>query len=74
VNKDRYGRIVGEVYNGEINLNLAQIQAGKAAVYEDYCKKTIYKEAEQHAKEAQLGIWAKPGIHQTPWKWRKSKR
>ena len=74
VDKDRYGRIVGEVYNGEINLNLAQVQAGKAAVYDAYCKKSLYKEAEQQAKEAQLGIWAKPGIHQTPWEWRKSKR
>jgi endonuclease YncB( thermonuclease family) len=47
VDKDRYGRIVGEVYNGEINLNLAQVQARKAAVYDAYCKKSIYNEAEQ---------------------------
>ncbi len=43
IDKDRYGRTVGEVYSGEINLNLAQVQAGKAAVYETYCKKPEYK-------------------------------
>ncbi len=71
INKDRYGRTVGEVYSGEINLNLAQVESGKAAVYETYCKKPEYKAAETPAKEAKLGIWSEPGLHQTPWEWRK---
>ncbi|MEN8214825.1 MAG: thermonuclease family protein [Pseudomonadota bacterium] len=74
VDKDRYGRIVGEVYSGEINLNLAQVKAGKAAVYEAYCKKPEYKVAENQAKAAKQGIWSQPGIHQTPWEWRKEQR
>ena len=74
VDKDRYGRVVGEVYSGDVNLNLAQVKAGKAAVYDAYCKKSEYKAAETEPKEAGLGIWSKPGLHQTPWEWRKQQR
>jgi len=74
INKDRYGRTVGEVYNGEMNLNLAQVQAGQAAVYDTYCKKPAYKLAENQAKQANLGIWSKYGAHQSPWEWRKEQR
>jgi len=74
VDKDRYGRIVGELYSGETNLNLAQVQAGKAAVYDAYCKKPEYKVAEKEAKQNQLGIWSQTGLHQTPWEWRKQER
>jgi endonuclease YncB( thermonuclease family) len=74
VDKDSYGRIVGEVHSGEINLNLAQVKAGKAAVYRTYCKKSEYKVAEKEAIAAKLGIWSEPGLHQTPWEWRKQER
>lgn len=73
IDKDRYGRIVGEVYVGEVSLNLAQVKAGQAAVYDAYCKDSTYKVAENEAKSAKKGIWATSGLHQTPWKWRKSK-
>ena len=72
LDKDRYGRIVGDVYNSEeVNLNLALVKAGKAAVYDYFCEDTEYKAAELQAKEAKLGIWSEPGLHQTPWEWRK---
>ncbi|MBE9561717.1 MAG: thermonuclease family protein [Proteobacteria bacterium] len=74
IDKDRYGRIVGEVFSDGVNLNLAQVKAGKAAVYERYCKKSEYYSAEKTAKQAGLGIWSKPGLHQEPWQWRKNKR
>ncbi len=70
INKDRYGRTVGEVYSGGVNLNLAQVESGNAAVYDAYCKKPEYKVAERKAKQAKKGIWATEGLHQTPWKWR----
>ena len=74
IDKDRYGRIVGEVYSDGVNLNLAQIKAGQAAVYTRYCKKSEYKVAERPAKQAKLGIWSKSGLHQAPWQWRKNNR
>jgi endonuclease YncB( thermonuclease family) len=71
INKDRYGRTVGEIYSGNVNLNLAQVKAGKAAVYHTYCKKSEYKLAEKQAQTAKAGIWSQPGLQQTPWQWRK---
>ncbi len=74
VDQDRYGRIVGEVYNGEVNLNMAQVEAGQAAVYHAYCQKSDYQTAEDQAKQAKRGIWSQPGFHQAPWEWRKEQR
>jgi endonuclease YncB( thermonuclease family) len=73
--KDRYGRIVGEVFtlDGK-NLNLAQVEAGQAAVYEAYCKKPEYSRAQKQAQAAKLGIWAEPGLQQSPWDWRKQNK
>jgi endonuclease YncB( thermonuclease family) len=73
LDKDRYGRVVGEVYRGDENLNLAQVKTGYAAVYDAYCKKSEYPLEEQRANSAKQGIWSTPGIHQTPWEWRKQK-
>lgn len=74
IEKDRYGRIVGEVYSGNVNLNLAQVKAGKAAVYHTYCKKSEYKSAEKQAQTAKSGIWSQSGLQQKPWEWRKQSK
>lgn len=74
IDKDRYGRIVGEVYSGDVNLNLAQVKAGKAAVYRSYCKKSEYDLAEKQAQTAKSGIWSQPGLQQRPWEWRKQSK
>jgi endonuclease YncB( thermonuclease family) len=72
--KDRYGRIVGEIYAGERSLNLAMVEAGQAAVYPAYCKESRFFDAERRARDAGLGIWAKPGDQQQPWEYRRQKR
>ncbi|AUI69529.1 thermonuclease family protein [Beggiatoa leptomitoformis] len=75
INIDRYQRVVGEIYNGNANLNLAMVKAGKAAVYRQYCKKREpYEAAEEQAQHAKEGIWKTEGLHQTPWEWRKQQR
>jgi endonuclease YncB( thermonuclease family) len=74
IDKDRYGRVVGEVFDGDVNLNLAQVKAGKAAVYHTYCDKPEYNQAERESKQARLGIWAEAGMQQTPWDWRRAQR
>ena len=68
--KDRYGRLIGEVMKDGVNLNLAMVREGQAAVYVKYCKDAQYDEAENSAKKASIGIWSKPGTHQQPWTWR----
>ncbi len=73
-NKDRYGRIIGEVMADGKSLNLEMVRQGYAAVYPQYCKDEAYFAAQTQAKSSQLGIWSKPGLHQQPWQWRQQKR
>lgn len=68
--RDRYGRLVGEVLSEGRSLNLAMVEAGQAAVYNRYCSEDRYQEAERQAKSTGLGVWAEPGLHQRPWDWR----
>lgn len=72
--KDRYGRMVSEVFSGDDNLNLAMVRQGHAAVYPKYCDRQAYFEAEAQARQQGLGIWSKPGLHQQPWQWRHRQR
>lgn len=72
--RDRYGRIVGEIFAGQQSLNLAMVEVGQAAVYRRYCTDRRYTAAEQRAKSARLGIWSKPGDHQQPWAYRRAQR
>jgi endonuclease YncB( thermonuclease family) len=72
---DRFGRVVGDVYTLSPRrrlLNLAQVEAGQAAVYERYCKDGGFLRAERRARKARLGIWSRPGEQQTPWTFRLS--
>jgi endonuclease YncB( thermonuclease family) len=71
IDKDRYGRVVGEVLkeNGD-NLNLQMVLAGEAAVYPRYCSDDRYFQVQAVAKAARSGIWARAGLQQTPWRYR----
>lgn len=72
---DRFGRVVGDVYGLSPRrrlLNLAQVEAGQAAVYERYCTDGGFLRAERRARKAGLGIWSRPGEQQTPWTFRLS--
>lgn len=73
--RDRYGRIVGEVFgHAGQSLNLALVEAGQAAVYPRYCRELRYFEAQERAKAARRGIWEQDGEQQTPWTWRQGRR
>ena len=72
--KDRYGRIVGEVIattdDQQVNLNLEMVRSGQAALYRKYCREPRFREAHYQAQQAKAGIWSKPGLQQTPWEYR----
>lgn len=72
--RDRYGRMVAEVYavdaGGGENLNMAQTWAGHAVVYPRYCRDADYYDAEQAARSARVGVWEREGKQQRPWEWR----
>lgn len=68
--RDRYGRIVGELFHGSDNINLALVRQGHAAVYPAYCSEPRFYRAEEQARQQKLGIWKTPGLHQKPWRFR----
>lgn len=70
IERDRYGRLVGEVLMGSVSLNLAMVEAGQAAVYNRYCSDGRYPAAERQARQEGQGVWVEPGMQQRPWEWR----
>ncbi len=72
---DRYGRTVGKVYLGDMNINAELVKNGHAWVYRKYAKDQNLYELEAEARENQLGFWALSEEQKiAPWEWRQSKR
>ncbi len=69
--RDRYGRTVGEVWRGRVNLNLEMVRDGAVAVYPKYCREPSYTDAQRIVQSARVGIWREPGLQQRPWEWRR---
>ena len=74
--KDIYNRDVSEIFNDQLNINQYLVGIGAVAVYSGLCPKynRRYYLLENYAKSRKLGIWEIPGLHQTPWEYRKLKR
>ena len=70
---DRYGRIVGIIYVGNICINQEIIKAGFAWVYRQYCKDPFCREwmdLETQARENRIGLWShKDPV--PPWEYRR---
>lgn len=86
IERDRYGRIVGEVFvkaptaqqpEQELLLNYEQMKAGMAYVYRQYLdgcpSKDALVEGEQAAQKAKRGVWSNPSLVK-PWDFRKQRR
>ncbi len=79
VNKDKYGRIVGEVFIGDTNVNLEQIRRGYAWHYKAHArqqtkeKRKDYETAENEARLKKLGIWNDTNPT-PPWDYRNKKK
>lgn len=75
--KDRYGRILGQVYviHGVelVDINFAQVSAGLAWVYRQYPHTKEYVDEEAEARKAQRGLWKEPTAI-PPWLYRKMKK
>ena len=70
---DRYGRLVGRVYAGKVDVTAEMIKQGGAWVYRQYSRDPLLLILEQEAKSAKRGLWALPESEQTPpWEWRRS--
>ncbi len=69
--KDRYGRIVGEIFAGGSNINLIMLLEGHCWHYKKYSKEASYSEAEVKAKGNNLGLWAN-SLSIPPWEFRRA--
>ena len=73
--KERYGRIVGEVIlPGGISLNNELVYVGLAWWYRKYAPDDgMLERLEAEAREAKRGLWADKNPI-PPWEWRRIKR
>ena len=72
---DRYQRLVGHVYVGDVHVNRKMVQEGMAWVYRQYLKDQSLLKDEAQAKEAKKGLWSLPGTEQVPpWEWRRGNK
>ena len=69
---DRYGRTVGRVYVGSLDVNAELVKQGVAWVYRQYLKDQSLLKLEADAKAAKRGLWGLPEAERCPpWDWRK---
>jgi endonuclease YncB( thermonuclease family) len=77
--RDRYGRIVGKVLVGDVDVCLEQVRAGYAWHFKRYQHeqspedRQLYAQAEEKARADRLALWQDK--HPVPpWKWRRMNR
>ena len=71
---DRYGRTVGRVYVGELDVNAEMVKLGAAWVYQKYASDQSLYTLEKQAKQKRAGVWNLPEAEQIPpWEWRKAR-
>lgn len=67
--KDRYGRVIGDVFVGDKNVNEKLVEDGWAWKYLKYSKSERLGEIEKNARESKKGLWAgKTSV--APWEYR----
>jgi endonuclease YncB( thermonuclease family) len=67
---DRYGRVIGTIHLGDLNVNAQMVREGMAWVYRKYSKDKMLYELEDQAKVHRLGLWADPSP-EAPWAYRR---
>jgi endonuclease YncB( thermonuclease family) len=70
---DRYGRLIGEIWLGDRDINRELIREGYAWTYRDYLTDRTLLDDEAHAKNEGLGLWSDPNPV-PPWRWRRGDR
>ena len=71
--RDQYGRILGIIYNGTNDINLAMVRSGNAWHYSHFDKTPEYAAAEAEAHAARRGLWAQDNPV-NPYQWRRTHR
>ena len=69
---DRYGRTVGRVYVGGVDVNAELVKQGAAWVYRQFARDQSLFRLEEQAKAAKRGLWGLPETERCPpWDWRR---
>ena len=68
--KDRYGRTLGTVHVGNINVNETMVSSGMAWHYKQYSKDERLGALENEARDNKKGLWSQPNPT-PPWDYRK---
>ncbi len=72
---DRYGRTVGRVHAGTVDVNAEMVRRGAAWVYRQHSEDPALLRLEEEARQARRGLWALPEAERTPpWEWRATGR
>lgn len=74
--QDRYDRLIGIIYLGDIDINAELVQQGHAWAYRRYMRKAdaALCADEAQARLARRGLWSLPTNERiAPWEWRKRK-
>lgn len=71
--KDRYGRIVGEIYVGKKSVNHSMVSRGAAWWFRSFAPTdNQLRRLEDDARKHKVGLWRSPNVV-APWDWRKSR-
>ncbi|MCB1918655.1 MAG: thermonuclease family protein [Candidatus Competibacteraceae bacterium] len=69
---DRYGRTLGTVFVGAVNVNAALVEQGAAWVYRRYPHPPELEVLEAQAQAAKRGLWGLQSDQRcSPWDWRR---
>lgn len=69
---DRYGRVVGRPYVGDVDVCREMVATGAAWAYRQYLREKNLLEVEAGAREAGRGLWGTTEAKaMPPWEWRR---
>jgi endonuclease YncB( thermonuclease family) len=69
--KDRYGRIIGRLYVGDVDVSARMIEEGCAWAYQKYLTDPAILALEKEARDRRTGLWAQDAAQIVPpWDWR----
>jgi endonuclease YncB( thermonuclease family) len=72
--RDKYGRILGVVFAGEVECNLRMVSDGYAWHYSYFDKSPEYAKAEIDARREKRVLWKEAAQAVPPWEWRKARK
>ena len=74
VGADGYGRLLGQLYVGDLHVNRQLVREGHAWAYRQYLEDEALLELESQARAQRIGLWQFAVGAVPPWDWRRGER